>query len=99
MSGPESFETARDAANANPAPASAATVPVLWIDRNGVALPPSETTGVNEAADNLTAFRNSARDSAAKSISSEFAAAIDRMRAEGVTIAEDPNAPALPVPA
>ena len=88
----ETYSTPAEAHASNPPAASAETVPVLYIDtRTGEQLPANATATVNEASDDLTAFRASEADSRSLSISADFAEAIDRMRAEGVRIDEVPG--------
>jgi hypothetical protein len=100
----DTYTSAREAALANPpAAASPEITPVLWVDVNGVALPASESSSVNESADNLKAFRGTERESAALSISADFAEAIDAMRADAASYQIDevpgvPNLPTLPKP-
>jgi len=71
---------------------------VLYVDNAGRAIPSNRTVTVAEAADDLVAFRNSARDSAARSISSQFAAAIDEMRADMLHGGVKPAAPQAAAP-
>jgi hypothetical protein len=92
------FSSARDAARATPAPTSPETAVMVYHEA-GVPVPADETLSAQEAGDLLTAYRSSESDSRSRSISADFSAALDRMRQTGVQIAEDPNAPALPVPA
>jgi hypothetical protein len=76
----ETYSTAAEAHAANPGPASPATDPVLYI-REGAVIPASETVTAEEGARDLTAYRDAGANSAARSISADFANAIDQLRA------------------
>jgi hypothetical protein len=97
MASEVTYDSPRAAVAANPPAPSAATDPVLWI-QDGAALPANVETGVNEAADNLTAFRGQQNDSRALSISQSFAAEIDALRASPRPTIQDLD-PAVAMPA
>jgi hypothetical protein len=88
----DTYASPADAVAANPPAPSAATDPVIWI-QDGAAVPAGETTSVGEASDALTAYRGSQADSRALSISADFQREIDALRANGVTIGAEPDAP------
>lgn len=82
----EEFASPRDAAD--DLSASRATAPTVEVFYQKVAdgdrIDGSEAVMVERAARDLTAYRNANADSAAKSISNDFAAEIDGMRAEAI---------------
>jgi hypothetical protein len=78
------FENVKEAAEV--LAASRAGTPEIiekrYLDEAGEPVDPSEAISVERAARDLTAMRNVDTDSGAKSISADFAAAVDRMRAD-----------------
>ena len=86
---PEEFATPREAAETAAGQGEPEIVPVVYFDQTtGERLNdnpeegPIETVTLERAADDLAAYRNTNVDNAAKSISNDFAAAIDARRAE-----------------
>lgn len=79
------FTTAREAAETLvDKKANAAIVPVLYQDKDGAPIDPSKTVSIEQAASDLAAFRGADSENRGKDISSDFAAAIDKMRAEAI---------------
>ncbi|MGK7056883.1 hypothetical protein AB4853_10415 [Bradyrhizobium sp. 1050_B9_N1_2] len=77
------FKDARDAADASTGPEAVPLVEVFYQKTaDGERIDGSETVTPERAAKDLTAYRNANADSAAKSISGDFAAEIDKMRAD-----------------
>src|SRR6266851_2006390 len=95
----ETYATAAEAAKANPPAASAATAPVVYVNASNTGVAPaSETLTAESAGDLLTAYRAAESDSRSRSISADFANAIDEMRADMLHGGVKPAAPQAAAP-
>lgn len=79
------FDTAREAADALNVPAEEPAEPIIYYDKQtGEPTDPNEAITVEQAARDLTAYHDAKADDWSKSISADFAAEVDKMRADAL---------------